>query len=666
MKQDAMTPSVAFGRLAGERMGSFELVRLLGTGAMGAVYLAWDSMLRRDVAIKLIRRTDDDTDHERRERFLREARAAARLIHPNVVQIFQVGEENSFRFIAMEYVQGTTTADAATQRGGRLPEDFAIERMREAADALKLAESLGICHRDIKPANLLLTASGSLKIADFGLASHIEGTETLGPGSSGELEGTPFYMSPEQWSNGSITPRTDVYGLACTFFHLLVGFPPYPARDLMGSFRAHTSGSIPDARSVQPDLDPLLSDLLRRCMAKRGPDRPSAGEIVTILDDMIALRRSLVRSRPQQPSVPLLDPAATMSSDRPGPLGAPGDGDAPDGAATFASATTQGLDDIHTDITIRVARSDAAPPEVQASGLQTTYRELFGLRNVPFSDIRLPTSFWAAGPYATALRTLGEQVLAGHRPAMLLGPPGSGRTFLSEVLPVHFPQIRNFTIEPQLLFGTNPVLWLCRQLGVTSVGVGTERRALLDAFLSHALPADAPHAIAAMIIDAAETADAELLRDLAGILARAPRSRFSLVLLGPEDLPGRLAEADAPAALLAGTQQVSPASGPVSTDFRFRPVTLRPLTLQEMNEYLDFRMITVGGSLRGLELDLPSQQLLHARSGGVPRMINVHCHNALVIAGVQKESRVKFATIRLALKSKSYLTPEAAKALVGG
>lgn len=661
-----MTPSIAFGRLAGERMGSFELVRLLGTGAMGAVYLAWDSMLRRDVAIKLIRRTDDDTDNERRERFLREARAAARLIHPNVVQIFQVGEEDSFRFIAMEYVQGTTTADAATQRGGRLPEDFAIERMREAADALRLAESLGICHRDIKPANLLLTTTGSLKIADFGLASHIEGTETLGPGSSGELEGTPFYMSPEQWSNGPITPKTDVYGLACTFFHLLIGVPPYPARDLLGSFRAHTSGSIPDARSLLPDMDPLFSDLLRRCMGKRGTDRPAAGEIVAILDDMIALRRSLVRSRPQQQSVPLLDPSATVSSDHPSTLSSTTDPPGPGIAASFAAATTQHTEDIHTDITIRVERSDAALPEAPATGLQTTYRELFGLRSVPFSDIRLPTSFWAAGPYATALRTLGEQILAGHRPAMLLGAPGSGRTFLSEVLPVHFPQIRIFTVEPQLLFGTNPVLWLCRQLGVTSVGAGTERRALLDAFLTYALPADAPHAIATMIIDAAETADADLLRDLAGILARAPRTRFSLVLLGPEDLPGRLAEAGAPAALLAGTHQVNPSSGPVSTDYRFRPVTLRPLTLQEMNEYLDFRMITVGGSVRGLELDVPSQQLLHARSGGVPRLINVFCHNALVIAGVQKEARVKFATIRLALKSKSYLTAEAAKALIGG
>src|SRR5262245_38665380 len=232
-----MKVALAMSNLAGHQVGPFRLVRTLGRGAMGVVYLASDAVLRRNVALKLIAKGAEG-DHEQHERFLREARAAARLVHSNVVQIFQVGETPDFRFIAMEYVEGTSMDREAKQQGGRLSERFAMERMREAADALGLAEAYGICHRDIKPSNLLLTSAGALKVADFGLAHQADGG-TIGAGAGNRIEGTPLYMSPEQWSGGQITPAADVYSLGCTFYHLLSGETPYPSGDLFSLLRAH-------------------------------------------------------------------------------------------------------------------------------------------------------------------------------------------------------------------------------------------------------------------------------------------------------------------------------------------------------------------------------------------------------------------------------------------
>src|SRR5688500_2694794 len=130
MSQGAAT---SLGDLTGQWLGSFQIIRLLGKGAMGSAYLAKDSLLPREVALKALAKDAGSVDEERYVRFLREARAAARLIHPNVVQIFQAGESSNLRFIAMEYVEGMTTRQAAKQQGGKLPEQMCIEKMREAA-----------------------------------------------------------------------------------------------------------------------------------------------------------------------------------------------------------------------------------------------------------------------------------------------------------------------------------------------------------------------------------------------------------------------------------------------------------------------------------------------------------------------------------------------------
>lgn len=653
MSQGAATP---LGDLSGKWLGSFQIIRLLGKGAMGSVYLAKDSMLRREVALKVLAKDEGNLDEERYERFLREARAAARLIHPNVVQIFQVGESDAVRFIAMEFVEGMTTRQAAKQAGGRLTEQMCLEKMREAADALKLADTIGICHRDIKPANLLLTRAGMLKIADFGLASQVEGSESIGPGNISKFEGTPYYMSPEQWYGGPITTSADIYCLGSTFFHLVTGKTPYPPRDLLGCFRAHTMDPVPDARSALPAVDPAFADLLMRCMAKLPNERPKAGEVVEVLDDMLAVRHMTVRSRSSMAPPSSFAPDASRVSGETFP------GSRSVDAAAFSQtgASRQSASGVR-----RMSSSLSQSPAMSSLGGSTqsgaitrpetlgsqSYHNFFGLTGYPFSDIRQTASFWDAPPFGSALRMLASQILDEEaRPAMLVGPSGSGRTFLCEMLKNKYPQIFIFTIEPQLLFGARPMLSLCRQYGAHHANPNAHQRVLIDAFLSAALPSDVPNAVGVVVIDGLDPGDRDLLDELDDILTKAPKRRFSMILVGGEDLPERLVAAGAPKSLVMGPH----------------PIVLRPMTAREMIQYIDFRMRVVGGSPEGLELDLPSQQLLHARSGGSPKLINVFCHNALTIAALKQERKLKLSTIRLAMKSKSYLTPEAARALLMG
>lgn len=622
--------ATSLNQLSGQRLDAFELVRMLGAGAMGAVYLARDRILRREVALKLLAKSSDDSDGEHQRRFLREARAAARLIHPNVVQIFQIGETDDVRYIAMEYVPGMTAAQMARQQGGRLPEELCIWKMREAAAALQLADSLGICHQDIKPANLLLTATGALKIADFGLAAQVEGGDSIGAAAVKQIQGTPFYMSPEQWRNRDVGTATDIYSLGCTFYHLLVGQPPYGRLDMVSCFRAHCTAPVPDPRKPMPDMSPLFADLLQRCLAKRPADRPRAEDIITVLDEAARLRYGV---RPSSPFIRIPHEIPP----RPARL-AEGSAD----ALTSPSATPQhGASSgslVPETITISAHDIELEPP---------TYRDLFALRGYPFSDLRQPALYWDAGPYAWALRTLAMKLTSGSRQAMLLGPPGSGRTFLCDMLPHRSPRLHVFRVEPRLMFGGRLLLSLCRQHGL-DMSPSASMRFLAQAFLSHVLPDASPETIAVLVIDSVDPDDAELLADL-DLTLRSPLStQLAVVLVGAEDLHERLAERGAP-----------PSLHPTAA-----PVLLPGMTLPEMADYIDFRMTTIGGSECGLALDPATRQLLHARSGGSPGLINTYCHNALTIAALQGERALRFETFRLAMKARTYLTPETAQALL--
>ncbi|MBN1206419.1 MAG: serine/threonine-protein kinase [Myxococcaceae bacterium] len=623
----------------GQRIGAFEIVRLLGAGAMGMVYLARDNMLRRDVALKLLTKGTEEIDHELQERFLREARAAARLVHPHVVQIFQIGETQRHRYIAMEYIEGASTRHVARQYGGRLPPAFAMEKMREAADALRLAASMGICHRDIKPANLLLNSAGALKVTDFGLAAQVDASGTIGK-SMAQVEGTPFYMGPEQWAGATPTPAADIYSLGCTFYHLVTGTRPFAANDFYGSMQAHCHSPVPDARAILPDLDPVVAELLKRCMAKQASERPTAAELVERLDE--ALLRWRAQARPQVmvgPAQPLASSEGSTSGPRshaasrslsashsswPGGVTAPS-------RSNWSGPTSSSL-------------LEASGREIEVLGSQS-YQQYFSLRGYPFSDLRQPASFWEGGPYGTTLFALASRVDAGHRLSMLVGPSGSGRTFLCEMLQQKLPGATVFSIEPQLLLGTRLFIALCRQAGV-QVNASSSQRFLTEAFLAQVLP-DRPEARAILVVDGVDPADQELLAELDRIIQAPTRRKFSLVLVGAEELSEGLLRNGAPQSLLDGTP----------------PVPLRPMTQQEMIEYIDFRMRAIGG-VAGFSLDTASQQILHLRSGGLPRLVSVYCHNALTLAMLRQERQPKLDTLRLAVKSKSYLSPERARALL--
>jgi serine/threonine protein kinase len=636
----------------GQRIGAFEIVRLLGAGAMGMVYLARDNMLRRDVALKLLTKGNEDVDLELQERFLREARAAARLIHPNVVQIFQIGETPRHRYIAMEFVEGASTRHVARQHGGRLPVPFALEKMREAADALRLAATMGICHRDIKPANLLISTAGTLKITDFGLAAQVDPSGTIGQAMA-QVEGTPFYMGPEQWAGATPTPAADIYSLGCTFYHLFTGIRPFPANDFYGSMQAHCNSPVPDARSVMPDMEPALAELLKGCMAKQASERPTGEELVHQLDDILRRWHNLPRAK-------VVLPVTAQGSHS--PMASP-EGHAPgshthSGARSLSGARThsgsQSNPGSHSNPgsqTNQVLRSHAGSTMLESSSReievpgQQSYQRYFALRGYPFSDIRHPSSFWEGGPFGSALLSLASRVGAGQRISMLAGPPGSGRTFLCEMLQYRLRGASIFSVEPQLLFGTKLFLALCRQAGV-QVSAGASQRFLTEAFLAHVLP-DRPEALAIIVVDGVDPSDQELLAELDRIIQSPSRRRLSIVVVGTETLYDGLVQNSAPQSVLAAAPAVA----------------LRPMTQQEMVDYIDFRMRIIGG-VSGFSLDAASRQILYLRSGGLPRLVSVFCHNMLTIAMLRQERQPKLDTLRLAVKSNSYLSPEAARSLI--
>ncbi len=635
-------PADSIKNLVGRWFGSFQLTRMLGSGSVGSVFLARDHSLRRDVALKVVQKGEETADEEHYSHFLREARAAARLVHPHVVQIYQTGEDEHYRFIAMEYVDGPTIRGAAKQEGGRLPELICLQRMREAADALKLAASMGICHRDIKPANLLLTSSNTLKITDFGLAAHVDAAHTIGLANPSAFGGTPNYMSPEQWQQLPLTPKSDIYSLGCTFYHIFTGQTPYPGGNLMVCLQAHVLEPVADPRRVAAEIGADFADLLMQCMAKSAEERPSAAELWEILSEMLHERRSIelalspASGRPPSSS----KVSGLLDASRASLTGEPRSS-RPSGIRSSAE-TARNADSYRSEVSVA---SQSKPID---SG-SIDYRNHFGLMGYPFSDIRKPQWFWNEEPYQSALMRLRAQV-SGKTLKLnsLLGAAGSGRTFLYEMLKQRIPGLSIFPVEPKLLLGMRPLVSLCRQYGCFDVNPRASQQTLLDTFMSTALPANQPDAFFVIAVDGVDAGDRELLGELDEILSCASEKRMAMILIGMDNLLDEFAAVRAPRHLLNGHV----------------PIFMKAMTLKQMNDYVDFRMRVVGSSGGVLGLDAASQQLLHARSSGLPRLINAHCHNALMISALRNEKCVSFSSVRLGLKSKSFLSVDAARSIL--
>ncbi len=271
---------------AGKQLGHFKIERRLGSGGMGEVYLANDLALDRPVAIKVLPE-GVARDTKRRDRMVREARAQARVAHPNVGHIYFVGEDDGLLYFAMEYVAGETLTERIAK--GPMPVDDALAVIRAVTLGLREAQRSGITHRDVKPSNLMIDGHGQVKVLDFGLAAGgLEG-ERASNGSilQTSLAGTPLYMAPEQARGDAVDFRSDIYALGATLFHLIAGKPPFEGDSVDELLTKHASAERPHVprkgqRRVQIGV---LDALVRKMMAANPDDRfGSYEELLNALD----------------------------------------------------------------------------------------------------------------------------------------------------------------------------------------------------------------------------------------------------------------------------------------------------------------------------------------------------------------------------------------------
>jgi predicted Ser/Thr protein kinase len=269
----------------GSKLGRFEITGVLGEGAMGVVYLAHDPQIDRPVALKMLRPEAIVGEHgkEIESRFLKEAKLVGRLSHPNVVTIYEAGEDKGAAYIAMEYVEGKPlTAWLGPNRDLSLPDRINI--VRQVGLALEHAHDRGVLHRDIKPGNILLTMDRRVKVADFGIG------KLLTPGSSeltrtGHMIGSPAYMSPEQIRGEKLDGRSDLFSLAVVFYELLTGLRPFPGDSITTLVYQILHLEPRDPVLVKPDLPPSTSDVFARLLAKTPEKRPaSAREFLQEVD----------------------------------------------------------------------------------------------------------------------------------------------------------------------------------------------------------------------------------------------------------------------------------------------------------------------------------------------------------------------------------------------
>ena len=252
--------------LLGRQLGSYKILGILGRGGMGAVYRAEDVALARQVAIKVLPSELCKDSSERFQRFLREARSAAKLNHPNVVTIYQFGVHDGRYFIVMELVEGSTLVDIL-QHHGPIDARRATNIIIQAARALGAAHAQGIIHRDVKPGNIMVTrGSGMVKVADFGLAkiSSMAGEIT----QAGDVVGTPLYMAPEQCRGEAADARSDLYSLCMTYYRLLTGVLPFEAENTHATMYKQIHEPLPDPRRFVPGIPEAVCAVLYRGMAK--------------------------------------------------------------------------------------------------------------------------------------------------------------------------------------------------------------------------------------------------------------------------------------------------------------------------------------------------------------------------------------------------------------
>jgi len=266
-----------------QQLGKYKLVARLGQGGMGAVYKAIDTQLEREVALKILspsRVSNEKYVH----RFLREARSAAALSHPNIVGALDVGQEANYYYFTMEFVDGITVRDRLKAQGP-LPEAEAVSVALQVAQGLQHAASKNIIHRDVKPENIMISKEGEVKLTDMGLAKATDTSEATIT-QAGAMIGTPQYASPEQVrGETTIDSRTDIYSLGMTLYHMIVGHPPFDGETAAVVNAKHLNEPLPDVKAVRPELSDGLCRVLQK-MCEKEPDKryQSADELIEDLE----------------------------------------------------------------------------------------------------------------------------------------------------------------------------------------------------------------------------------------------------------------------------------------------------------------------------------------------------------------------------------------------
>jgi len=296
-------------------LGRYEIEKELGRGAMGVVYLGRDPKINRMVAIKtmmLEEGADGESTKSIKERFFREAESAGTLNHPNIVRIFDAGDENDVAYIAMELLDGHDLVKYG-QKDGLLPVEKALEYVSIVADALDYAHAQGIVHRDIKPANIMLLKDGSIRVADFGIARITSSSKT----ATGTVMGTPSYMSPEQVAGKKVDGRSDLFSLAVALFELTTGEKPFKGGDGIGTLLFQIANDPhPDISGVKAGLPPALRAVVDKGLAKNPDERFQRGS-----EFAAALRAVMKGETPIAASKPA--PAPAPATPAPAPVPAP-------------------------------------------------------------------------------------------------------------------------------------------------------------------------------------------------------------------------------------------------------------------------------------------------------------------------------------------------------
>jgi len=274
----------------------YELGATIGAGGMARVVQAHDRLLDRPVAVKLMR-DDLSADPTVRQRFLREARAAARFAHPNAVAVYDTGQDGRRPWIVMELVDGDNLADRLAAEGA-LPAETAKAITDQVLAALSAAHRAGMVHRDVKPANILLPDRGGVKLTDFGIAKGIQ-EATAGLTATGQLIGTAKYLAPEQVDGHPATPASDIYAMGVVLYEMLAGAPPFSGENALAVALAHTRDPVPPLRGV----DPTLASVAERALAKDPAGR---------YPDAAAMREALGGDSRPAPVAPVAAAAATV------------------------------------------------------------------------------------------------------------------------------------------------------------------------------------------------------------------------------------------------------------------------------------------------------------------------------------------------------------------